>query len=79
MACGGFMLSNYQSELCELFVPGEHFACYDSLEQVPDIVAYYLEHEKERKEIAHNAYLKVKDEYSYELRLNRLLLTAFEN
>ena len=78
MACEGFMLSNYQQELCELFVPGEHFVCYDSLEQVRDIIAYYLEHDDMRREIAHNAYVKVKDEYSYDIRLNKLLLTAFE-
>lgn len=78
MACEGFMLSNYQQELCELFVPGEDFACYESIEQVPEIIDYYLRHDSERCEIAHNAYEKVKNEYSYELRLNKLLLTAFE-
>ena len=78
LACEGFMLSNYQTELCELFVPGEDFVYYESIEQVPDLIAYYLEHESERKEIAHNGYLKVKDQFSYMVRLNRLLLKAFE-
>ncbi len=77
-ACEGFMISNYQTELCELFVPGEDFAYYESIEQVPELIDYYLGHEKERAEIAHNAYMKVKEQYSYEIRLNRLLLTAFE-
>lgn len=78
-ACGGFLLSNYQTELCELFVPGEDFAYYDSMEQVPELIDHYLRHEKDRAEIAHNGYMKVKDLYSYEVRLNRLLLTAFEH
>lgn len=78
LACEGFMLSNYQTELCELFVPGEDFVYYESIEQVPELIAYYLEHESERKEIAHNGYLKVKDQFSYMVRLNRLLLKAFE-
>lgn len=78
-ACEGFMLSNYQTELCELFVPGEDFVYYESAEHAPDVIAYYLEHDKERKEIAHNAYMKVKEQYSYMVRLNRLLLTAFEH
>ena len=34
-ACEGFLLSNYQTELCELFVPGEDFVYYESIEQVP--------------------------------------------
>lgn len=79
MACEGFMLSNYQSELCELFNAGEHFACYESIEQIPEIISYYLEHDQQRKEIAHEAFEKVRDEYSYELRLNKLLLMAFES
>ncbi len=79
LACEGFMLSNYQTEICELFVPGEDFAYYESIEQVPELISYYLEHESERKEIAHNGYLKVKDQFSYMVRLNGLLLKAFEN
>ncbi len=77
-ACEGFLLSNYQEELCELFVPGEDFAYYESIEQAPEVIAYYLDHEKERAEIAHNGYMKIREQYSYEVRLNRLLLTAFE-
>ncbi len=77
-ACEGFMISNYQPELCELFTPGEDFAYYESIEQAPDLIGYYLDHEKERKEMAYNAYTKVSTLYNYDIRLNRLLLTAFE-
>ena len=77
-ACEGFLLSNYQPELCELFTPGEDFVFYDSIDQVPELIDYYLEHEDERIRIAHNAYIKVRDDYSYMLRLNALLLAAFE-
>ena len=77
MACEGFMISNYQIEMAELFVPGEDFVYYESIEQIPELVDYYLEHDSERKEIAHNAFVKVRDEYSYMKRLNELLLTAF--
>lgn len=79
MACEGFMLSNYQVELCELFTAGEDFVCYDNIASVPEIIDYYLEHENERKEIAHNAFVKVREQYNYLLRLNKLLLIAFEN
>ena len=79
LACKGFMISNYQSELCELFVPGEDFIYYDSIEQVPELIDYYLNHEKERAEIAYNGYMKVREKYSYIKRLNGLLLRAFES
>lgn len=77
MACEGFMISNYQIEMAELFVPGEDFVYYESIEQIPELVNYYLEHDSERKEIAHNAFVKVRDEFNYMKRLNELLLTAF--
>ena len=77
-ACGGFLLSNYQSELSELFVPEEDFVYYDSIEQAEEMIDYYLNHEEDRVQIARNGYIKVKEQYSYNVRLNRLLLTAFE-
>lgn len=79
LACEGFVLSNYQTELSELFIPGEDFVYYDSIEQVPELIEYYFAHENERKEIAHNGFIKVKDQYSYMIRLNGLLLKAFES
>ncbi len=77
-ACEGFMLSNYQPELCKLFIPGEDFVYYESMEQAPEVIEYFLGHEKKRAEIAHNAYMKVSKDYSYDVRLNKLLLMAFE-
>ena len=79
LACEGFVLSNYQSELCELFTPGEDFVYYESTEHAMELIAYYLEHEDERARIAHNGFIKVKEKYSYPARLNGLLLKAFEN
>jgi len=77
MACEGFVLSNYQIEMAELFMPGEDFVYYESIEQVPELINYYLEHDGERREIAHNAFTKIRNEYSYLKRLNGLLLKAF--
>lgn len=69
MACGGFVLSNYQAEIPELFAPGEDIVVYDS---IPDMLAkidYYLEHEEERLQIAENGYKKVKQFHSYDERI----------
>lgn len=77
MGCGGFVLTNYQSELPELFDIGNEVAAYGSLEELVDLSRYYLEHEMERKEIAHNGYEKVVRDYSYPVRLEQLLYLAF--
>lgn len=72
-ACEGFMLSNYQNELMEYFEAGTDFDYYSSMEELIDKTDYYLNHEKQRKEIAHNAYEKVSHYYNYPLRLCELM------
>lgn len=76
MACEGFVLSNYQPELFEFFEAGVDFDYYGSMEELIAKADYYLHHEKERKEIAHNGYEKVAQYYNYPLRLAQLLSTA---
>lgn len=76
MACGGFVLSNYQAEVPEIFVPDEDIVLYDS---IPDMLAkidYYLAHDDERKQIAKNGYEKVKECHSYDVRIVTMLKTA---
>lgn len=73
MGCGGFLMSNYQSDFMEYFVPGEDFVCYESYEDLEEKVHYYMEHEEERKRIALNGYEKVKESHTYEKRLEQLL------
>ena len=65
MGCGGFVLSNYQTDMCEAFVPGEDFVYYDSIEDAVEKAGYYLEHEEERRKIAANGYEKIKKEHDY--------------
>ena len=78
LGCGGFVLSNYQPELPELFTPDEELVAYSSPEELKELVAYYLEHDKERKEIAHNGFEKVKTHYTYPIRLEQMLRFAFQ-
>lgn len=59
MAAGGFLLSNYQQELAELFVPGEEIVLYHNMEELEYYVEYYLSHEKEREQIAKRGQQKV--------------------
>lgn len=77
MGCGGFVLSNYQPELCELFEPGIEFDYYGSLDELIEKTDYYLHHEKERKEIAQNGFAKVAKDFSYPKRLHELFSIAF--
>ena len=72
MACGGFVLSNWQPELAEYFTEGEELALFKSKEECMDKITYYLAHEDERKEIAAAGKRKVQELFSYEKGLERL-------
>ena len=72
MGSGGFLLSNYQPELAEFFVPGEELVLYDSMADLEDKVCYYLAHDEERRRIALNGYRKVCEQFSYEKKLKEM-------
>ncbi|MCR5674548.1 MAG: glycosyltransferase [Lachnospiraceae bacterium] len=73
MAAGGFMLTNYQPEIDELFVVGRDLEVYHSFDEMVDKVNYYLRHEKERLQITLNGHRRVREEYSYGKRVGSIL------
>lgn len=73
MACGGFVLSNWQPEIAENFEEGVEIVTFDSLEDCLDKAAYYLAHEEERTRIAARGQQKVQKAFSYQTGLERLL------
>lgn len=79
LGCGGFVISNYQPELAEFFVPGEDLVLYDSVEDLIAKVNYYLHHEEERLQIAKNGYEKVKRYHTYDTRLTEILNTVISD
>lgn len=72
MACGGFVLSNWQPEIAECFEEGVEIVTFRSLEECMDKVWYYLSHEEERRQITEAGYRKVKEKFSYEAGVGRL-------
>lgn len=77
LGCGGFLLTNYQSDFLEHFIPGEDYVYFDSMQDLKEKVVYYLSHEDERCEIARNGYHKVKEEHNYFLCLSLMLQIVF--
>ena len=72
MSAGGFLLSNYQAELCEYFVPGEDFDYYEDYDDLMNKIDYYLSHDSERETIARSGWEKVRMEHSLEKRLEEM-------
>ena len=79
MGCGGFLMTNYQTELTDYFEIGKDLEAYSSMDELIDKCAFYLEHEDLRKEIALNGYEKVKQHHTYPHRIAEMLRNATSN
>lgn len=77
LGCEGFLITNYQAELPEHFNIGEDLEAYTSLDDLMGKCEYYLSHDKDRQEIAHNGFEKVKKYHTYDIRLTQMLEIAF--
>lgn len=80
LGCGGFLLTNYQTEIPDYFEIGRELETYESMEELEQKVQYYLTHEDARIEIAINGYEKAARLHTYEIRLAemiRILNTTF--
>lgn len=72
LACEGFVLCNYQSDLLNEFLTGEELDIYSSIEELEEKIRYYLSHTDVCREIAHNGYEKVSKYHTYPLRLEQM-------
>lgn len=77
LGCGGFCLTNYQSELNDYFIPGEHLDYYDSMDSLMEKTEYYLSHDKERQDIAENGRELIRSGHTWTSRVELMLETAF--
>ena len=73
MSAGGFVLTNFQTEIPEYFEIGKEIETFSSQEELLDKITYYLEHEEERKQIASNGYERAKRQYSLDIRIGQML------
>lgn len=78
MGCGGFMLTNRQEEIESLFVPGKEIETFRTMDELYEKVDYYLTHEKERLTIAMNGWKRVRESYSYEAPIQKMLSIALK-
>lgn len=75
--CGGFLLTNYQTDFFRHLNAGEDYVYYESKEDMLQKIEYYLAHEKERSEIARNGQQTVQKDYSYDRIFPQILEIVF--
>lgn len=73
MGAGGFVISNYQAEIPEHFIPDEDIVLYDSIPDLLNKIDYYLTHNDERNQIAQNGHNKIRKYHTYDIRINQML------
>ena len=78
MGAGGFLLSNYQQELAELFENGVDMVMYESHEDALKKIDYYLSHEKEREEIAANGKKRIEEDLTNQKAFNKIFRACEE-
>jgi spore maturation protein CgeB len=66
LACGGFLLTNYQPEIAEYFENGRELVIYEDYVDLVQKVQYYLAHDDERKEIARNGQKAVRERFNFD-------------
>jgi spore maturation protein CgeB len=69
LACGGFLLTNYQPEIAEYFENGRELVIYEDYVDLVQKVQYYLAHDEERKEIARNGQQAVRERFNFDDRI----------
>lgn len=76
MACGGFLLSNYQIELDEFYKDGVQMVQYESIEDAVEKAKYYLDHEDLRQKIARQGQMETLENHNMENCLKNIFKTA---
>lgn len=72
LGSGGFLLTNFQPEMPELFELGHDFAVYESMGDLFEQADYYLRHDAEREKIAQQGYEKVKACYTFRHQMEKI-------
>lgn len=72
MGCGGFLLTNYQSEIDEMLIAGTDYDYFTCLDELIEKCGFYLKHDDIRARIALNGYQKTKTYHTYEKRFTTL-------
>lgn len=74
MASGTFFLSRYFPGLETIFENGKHLAWFKSIPEAVELVKYYVEHPRARKQVAKNGRSEVLKHHTWDHRIAELLI-----
>ncbi len=76
LACGGFLLTEDNAALREIFTPGKHLDTYQSSSELIEKTAYYLAHPQAARKIALAGQKLVHDKHKISDRINEIFKSA---
>lgn len=74
LSCGGFLISNYQSELGEYFRFGDDIVVYENLSDLVEKTLFYLAHDSERERVARNGRACIEEKFRFEDRIQEMFV-----
>ena len=75
-ACRKFLLTDYRTQIEDLFEVGKEVICYNSPEEIKELTERYLKNENERNKIINRAYSRVLKEHKYTDRVLKVIEIA---
>ncbi len=76
---GGFLITEYASELERSYVLNEEIVAFHSTEDLADKIKYFLAHPQERDSIAQAGFIRTTSEHTYDIRMKELLEFAIKS
>ena len=77
MGAGGFILTNYQPEIDELFENGKEIFCYHNFDEMREICKFFLTHEDARLNVLLAGYKRINEEYNYKEAVIKIICKIF--
>ncbi len=72
-ACNAFVLTDWREQMDNLFEPHKEIAFYKEIEEIPELIKFYLDNPKAREQITKAARKRVLAEHTWDNRLQTLL------
>lgn len=70
---GAMLLTDWKSDIAEIFRPGEEIVCYRNIDECISLIEYYRTHEQERAKIAAAGRARVLSDHTFDDRAGELI------
>lgn len=78
LACGALFVCDNQRDVLRLFNSGEHLIVFNSVQELKEIIDYYLKHPAEAKTIAEKGRKEAVEKHTYNHRIKKILFRVMQ-